>query len=117
MHQTQSAISSFTTQFNEFLLNQKETISRLTAQIGDNVELAEDLLDDYAAALKSRLGSMLANAASNDEDAQDEAISTAEAWVTDNVSNSTIEHRLFAILWLAGVQNGEAAILKTLASS
>lgn len=73
----------------------------------------EAFLNDKVLALAEDLGSRAANSCTDDADAQEDAISTVEAWVTDNVSADT-ESRLAAVLWAMGVYGGTVELTRWL---
>ena len=57
---------------------------------------ADDLLDEQIAEVKSHFGAKAANTVSDAE--ADGAIAEVEQWVTDNISNRTIERRVAGAL-------------------
>ncbi|WP_126223552.1 hypothetical protein [Burkholderia ambifaria] len=73
----------------------------------------EAFLNDKVLALAEDLGSRAANSCTDDSDAQEEAISAAESWVTDNVSADTVS-RLAAVLWVMGVYAGTVELTRWL---
>ncbi|RQR65658.1 hypothetical protein DIE18_04200 [Burkholderia sp. Bp9125] len=73
----------------------------------------EAFLNGKVLALAEDLGSRAANSCTDDADAQEEAISEAESWVTDNVSADTVS-RLAAVLWVMGVYGGTVELMRWL---
>lgn len=103
-------VAVFAEQFEQFQMKNLSLIEDLVRSAEDNLGTLEEFLDDFAADLKSTLGAEAANAAGDNEDAQETALAAAEAWVTDNVSNGSLDARIAAVLWSEGVQAGAAAI-------
>lgn len=62
--------------------------------------------------IKSELGARAANAVRDDEQAQEDAISRAEQWVSDNLADSAGPE---VVLWVRGLAQGEEAINRALA--
>lgn len=70
-----------------------------------------ELSDD----LKGVLGSEGANASSDDDGDQENAIAAAEEWVTDNVSNDgDLEDTVALALWLKGMDEGQKSLMEIL---
>lgn len=80
-------------------------IQQLAADIG---QIPEESHWDLINEMKSVLGAAAANDCSDDETEQDEAISQAEVWVTNNCSPSGIEEDVAMALWLRGMTQGES---------
>lgn len=112
-----SAVAAFAGKFGQFKAENRGLIADLESAIEDHRGEVDEVLDDYAEDLKSSVGADAANAAGEDEDAQETAITYAEDWVTDHVSNGSLEDRIAAVLWLEGCEAGEATLRKCLPSS
>lgn len=111
MVEMNTAVADFSVKFNAFKAENKQLLTDLAVLCKGQLDEVDEVLDDYSADLKSVLGADAANAIASDaEEAADAAIAEAEAWVTDNVSNSSIEDRIAAVLWLEGAKKGEVAI-------
>lgn len=86
-----------------------DKIATLAAQIGEITEEAHwDLIED----MKGVLGAAAANESTDDESDQDEALLTAETWVTNNCSDGGIAEDVAMALWLRGAKDGEAHLGK-----
>lgn len=111
-------VTEFAAQFNAFLAENSARLQALSDALSESEHFDDlsEVLEDHADDLKSYLGSAAANSASDDEDDQDKAISLAEGWVTDNVSNSTLSTRIAAVLWLEGFDKGEALLREPLSA-
>jgi len=84
-----------------------DTLSRALENSGDvSDEFYWTQIDD----LKGHLGEECANACSGDLQDQDDAISDAENWVADNISNADHETWVAAVLTLQGDEEGERII-------
>lgn len=86
-----------------------DKIATLATQIG---EITEDAHWDLIEGMKGVLGAAAANESTDDESDQDEALSTAESWVTDNCSDGGIAEDVAMALWLRGDKDGEAHLGK-----
>lgn len=102
MSENNSAVAAFAEKFDLFKAENRGLLADLETAIEEHLDEVAEVLDDYAADLKSSLGADAANESGDDEDAQESAITAAEKWVTDNVSNSSLEDRIAAVLWLEG---------------
>lgn len=110
MSETNATIAAFAEKFELFKTENIGLIDDLETTIEEHLDDFEDVLDDYADELKSLLGSSAANEAGEEDAAQESAISEAEEWVADNVSNSNLEDRIAAVLWVAGCDEGQALL-------
>lgn len=110
MSEMHSVAASFAQQFSQFKAENSELIAKLVAAAEDYVDELGELLDDIAADLKSSLGADAANGAGADENSQEKAIFEAEIWVTDNVSNSSLDDRIAGVLWYLGTDEGSDRI-------
>lgn len=110
MSEINPAITAFSEKFDLFKAENWELLGNLETAIEVHLDEVEEVLDDYAEELKSSLGAAAANEVGEDENAQESAISEAEEWVTDNVSNGTLEDRIAAVLWREGCEAGAAEI-------
>lgn len=117
MSEINPAIAAFAEKFDLFKAQNCDLISDLESSVEDLFDEVEEVLDDYAEELKSSLGAAAANEAGDDEDAQESAISEAEEWVTDNVSNGSMGARIASVLWREGCEAGAAAIRAQLPAS
>lgn len=61
--------------------------------------------------MKGFLSSAAANDSSDDESDQEDALSTAESWVTDNCSSGGVEEDVAMAFWLRGMADGETFVL------
>lgn len=85
--------------------------SLTTAARGTDDQAAiEAFFDDLIDEAKGSLGSIAANACSDDEREQEKAISLCEDWVADNISNADIEAWILCALDTLGIDEGTAAI-------
>lgn len=96
-----SSVDEFARVFDAFVSANKSVISEMLADFADDIpnELSE-LLDDAAFELKCDLGELLANHVS--EAMVDQVIDSAGRWVTSEVSNSDLQSRVGAFLWMRG---------------
>lgn len=111
--------SDFSMEFSAFKVTHAALIASLTAAFVSPASSSEfsDFHFELASDLKGFLGSKAANACSDDEEDQDAAISEAEAWVTDNVSNAGGNDETVALcLWLRGLRAGQEALSELLAT-
>lgn len=96
-------------QYTKFKEKNSSLILDLSEKIGGIDEDAHwDLIED----MKSYLGSEAANGSSDDEGDQEDALSIAESWVTENCSGGGIEEDVAMALWLDGMVDGEARLHK-----
>lgn len=102
-------ISNFKERMAAFQVENAVLISVLEKEADGNS--LDDLYWDAVSDLKGELGSEAANNASDDSGAQENAISSVEAWVSNN-SPTTIP----LILWIKGVETGAAEIREELAA-
>jgi hypothetical protein len=114
---TNAAIATFLEKFNRFKTENEGLISDLKTAIEERLDEVDGVLDDYAADLKTSLGADAANNAGDDEVAQESAISEVGEWVSDNVSNGSLEDRIAVVLWIDGCETGEATLRKHLPTS
>lgn len=70
---------------------------------------ADDVLDDAISEMKGYFGSLEANRAANDIEAE-YAIAEVEAWITNNVSNAETDKRIAGALTIRNVDELSAAI-------
>lgn len=115
--QLNQSVAEFAEKFTSFKAVNQASITALENEVETHLETLDELLDDYAGELKSSLGANAANEAGEDKDAQESAIAEAEEWVTDNVSNGSIEDRIAAVLWVEGCEAGVATLRNKLPSS
>ncbi len=102
--------------FERFSRENAELISKLDQEISaadPKGEITEDLFWDQVDGMKGYMGAESANQTSDDENEQENAISGAEDWVSNNVSSSDAA-KIAATLWLNGVEEGAAMIRKAL---
>lgn len=99
----------------------KATHTELIASIADAIdakgvsETFSEFHYDLASNLKGILGAQAANASSDVADEQEEAISSAEQWVTDNISNGADTKDTVALaLWLNGLDVGQKTLAEFL---
>lgn len=101
-------------QFLQFKQSNAVAIKKIVSKIGAIAEDAHwNLIDD----MKGYLGSEAANGSSEDDDDQDNAISSAETWVTDHCSDGGIEEDVAMALWLRGTSDGESFLLSEMVVS
>lgn len=93
----------------EFKEKNTDKIATLATQIG---EITEEAHWDLIEGMKGVLGAAAANESTDDESDQDEALSTAETWVTNNCSDGGIAEDVAMALWLRGAKDGEAHLGK-----
>lgn len=117
MSENNSAIAAFAEKFDLFKAENRGLLADLETALEEHLDKVSEVLDDYAADLESALGADAANEVGDAEDAQESAIAEAEEWVTDNVSNGSLEDRIAAVLWLEGCEAGEATIRAHLPAS
>ena len=99
--------------YSQFKAANRPKIIALASQIGAiDGEVHWDLIEE----MKSVLGAEAANASTDDEGSQDEAIARAESWVTDHCSGGSIEEDVAMALWLRGFSAGESYLVKNKAS-
>ncbi len=106
------------TAFEQSLEKLKTEQAQIIAEIMEEVASHHDAVAPFFYGkldeLKGHLGAQAANECDDNESAQDEAISQAEALVADLVSgNATNE--IAAILWLDGVDDGARLIRRAIA--
>lgn len=117
MNEVNSKVAAWTEQFSAFKKENQHLVSDIKRAVEDHLDAVEDILDDCADDLKSALAAESANSAGDDAEAQELAISEAEGWVCDHVSNGSFEDRIAAVLWHAGPAAGEATLRKCIPSS
>ena len=88
----------------------QEVFKELSGRDKGAARAVRERLDERADDLASSLGAQAANACGEGEDVQDEAISSAESWVSDNVGNAGLGECIAAVLWLDGPQAGAALL-------
>ena len=107
-------IGDFAIDFSQFRTNNAALIGALEREIvalpSAVADRVREHLDERADDLASSLGAQAANACGEGEDDQDEAISSAESWVSDNVGNAGLGECIAAVLWLDGPQAGAALL-------
>jgi hypothetical protein len=104
----QEMISGFNTFFAENLQVISELEREVTAADPDGSH-TDDFFFDQIAEMKTYMGGTSANDTSDDEEEQEDAISEAENWVTNNVS-PTFAASIAAVLWMEGVEDGTKLI-------
>jgi len=102
-----SVVVNFAGRFERFSENNRGLITDLETVLAGSLEAVEDVLAEAEDALKDTLGSDAANDAGDDADAQEAAITAAEQWVTDAISNGGLRARIAAVLWEEGLEEGE----------
>lgn len=85
-----------------------------TAQLllNNHGSISEDAYGDLLGELKDVLGANAANDTSDDPDQQDEAISDAEGWVSDQLAAETGIVEALCALWLKDAADGAAYIVE-----
>lgn len=124
-----NSIKSFATDFETFVGENKAKLNELGMDITDflaahtdpktlagdeHAEELSDFFDECFARLTSIVAANAANEAGDTDEAQEEAIKAAEAWVTDNIANSTRTNQVAAVAWLHGLNKGEAILREQL---
>lgn len=123
------ALSQFGREFNDFVAQNRAQLNELGLDVTDFLaahtdpktlagdepaEELSDFFDECFARLTSIVAANAANEAGNTDEAQEEAIAAAEAWVTDNIANSTRTNQVAAVAWLHGLNKGEAILREQL---
>lgn len=117
------ACNAFLIRFLAFKATNAVLIESLTVPFRETSQsiTVDDFHFDLISDLKGCLGSQCANECSDDgedesDDEQEAAISEAEEWVTDNVSNAGgMEDTVALCLWLKGLKAGESDLAELLA--
>lgn len=102
-------VAGFSSELEKILLDNESFINEASARLDIFDEKVEEMRDEAIDGLKSALGANASNEFEDEAD-QDEAISMAEEWVADNISNAGFEKVLASILWAEGLEKGCAVI-------
>lgn len=94
----------YTDAFREERADEVESVATVVDEIGyDNLsEYFLDLMDELREDLSFRASSRF-----EDEDDQEEAISSVEQWVSDNVSNQGSNEAVLAAFYLRGISRSD----------
>ena len=109
-------VSAFAEKFTLFKLANQGLLAELEVVVQGHLDDLSDVLDECSDELKSSLGADAANAAGDDEDAQEQAIQTAETWVADTACYGGLAARIAAVLWVKGCEQGAALLRARIAS-
>lgn len=110
-------IEGFAEAFEVFKSRNTALIASFEAFIAEKFEGSEieqemdEYLDDCASEIKGRLGSDAANQVGTEED-QETAITVAEEWITDNISNRGMSERIAAAIMEQGFDGLHQIMLK-----
>lgn len=117
MNEVNSKVVAWTEEFSAFRKENHRLLSDIKHDIEGHLDAVEEVLDDYADALKSMLAADAANEAGDNRTAQESGLADAEGWVAENISNSGLEDRIAAVLWHDGSVAGEAKLRECIPSS
>lgn len=111
----QGPISDYKASTTSILTHHADLVAALVAEV-EAVDGAVDcLLDEIADDTKASLGADAANACSDDEGEQDEAIAFCEDWIADNVTNADVKARILCVLDGLGIEEGTERIRSEIA--
>jgi hypothetical protein len=102
------------TRYEQFKENNSDKIEALVLQLG---EIDEETHWDLIEEMKGVLGAAAANESTDDEGDQEDALSSAESWVTENCSGGGVAEDVAMALWLRGLTYGESFLRSNVAAS